>query len=247
MIAAANGSPVCGYSPTNNACVELSSVSSASPPSLKLARITADCKPTSSQQGSQHTSDAPKTTDAARNTETKEGHNEKSAGEDTTVTSRHELPDTVTCGANIYSRTDIQAAIKTGQALIKKPIVITKQKGKGRRKQQKVYPHEYKNHEGLTTAPGCVKPYYEFPILTNGIFGAGYNSPSSKTSSKTDPKTSPKIDPKTDRVVFDPSGNYCAVMTHTGAPQKNEFVSCIEPESSAATPSSNNGPIESGV
>ncbi|KAK0220885.1 Ribonuclease/ribotoxin [Armillaria nabsnona] len=200
----ASGSLVCGYSPTNDACVELSSASSASPSSLKLAHTTEDCKQISSQpqsesqQSSQHTPDAPKTTDAAQNTETQEGGNEKPAG-DTTVAAQHKLlPDTVTCGTNTYSRTDIQAAIVNGHALINKPI------GKGHKKSKK-YPHEFKNHEGLTMGPGCAKtPYYEFPILsTHSLY----------------------CQASTDRVVFDPNGDYCALITHTGA-APGGFVSC---------------------
>ncbi|KAK0223897.1 guanyl-specific ribonuclease C2 [Armillaria fumosa] len=67
------------------------------------------------------------------------------------------------------------------------------------------YPHRYYNREGLTMR--CAgKVYNEFPILPSGLYtGAS---------------------PGADRVVFDNSGTYCAVMTHTGASTPNGFVAC---------------------
>ncbi|KAK0498810.1 guanyl-specific ribonuclease C2 [Armillaria luteobubalina] len=67
------------------------------------------------------------------------------------------------------------------------------------------YPHQYKNYEGLTMR--CTgKVYNEFPILPSGLYTGG--------------------SPGADRVVFDNSGAYCTVMTHTGAPTTNGFVAC---------------------
>ncbi|KAK0194448.1 guanyl-specific ribonuclease C2 [Armillaria mellea] len=67
------------------------------------------------------------------------------------------------------------------------------------------YPHRYNNYEGLTMrCTGNV--YYEFPIRPSGSYTGG--------------------SPGADRVVFDNSGTYCAVMTHTGASTTNGFVAC---------------------
>ncbi|KAK0469096.1 guanyl-specific ribonuclease C2 [Desarmillaria tabescens] len=67
------------------------------------------------------------------------------------------------------------------------------------------YPHRYRNYEGLTMrCAGTV--FNEYPILTSGLYNGG--------------------SPGADRVVFDNAGNYCAVMTHTGAPTTNGFVTC---------------------
>ncbi|KAK0194510.1 Ribonuclease/ribotoxin, partial [Armillaria mellea] len=88
---------------------------------------------------------------------------------------------------------------------------INKQMGKRK------YPHTYENIEELNMG-SCAKPYYEFPILkTHNIYNGG--------------------EPDTDRVVFDSDGNYCAVMTHTGAP-RDKFVLCVDSVSSTTTPSS---------
>ncbi|KAK0205383.1 guanyl-specific ribonuclease C2 [Desarmillaria ectypa] len=66
------------------------------------------------------------------------------------------------------------------------------------------YPHLYKNYEGLIMrCAGTV--HNEFPIHYNGLYTGG--------------------SPGADRVVFDNAGNYCAVMTHTGA-TGNDFVAC---------------------
>ncbi|KAK0223954.1 Ribonuclease/ribotoxin [Armillaria fumosa] len=73
------------------------------------------------------------------------------------------------------------------------------------------YPHEFGNHEDLDIGSCPKKPYdnYLFPILTGGIYNGG--------------------NPYADRVVFDSRGNYCAVITHTGAERNGGFVSCTTP------------------
>ncbi|KAK0220981.1 guanyl-specific ribonuclease C2 [Armillaria nabsnona] len=67
------------------------------------------------------------------------------------------------------------------------------------------FPHQYRNSEGLTMR--CAgPPYNEYPILPGGLY----------TGRR----------PGADRVVFDNAGDYCTVMTHTGA-VGNGFLPCI--------------------
>ncbi|KAK0435219.1 Ribonuclease/ribotoxin, partial [Armillaria borealis] len=68
------------------------------------------------------------------------------------------------------------------------------------------YPHQFKNYEGLPMGPGCAGTRYEFPILTRGLYNGG--------------------SPGADRVIFDHNGHYCALNTHTGAPNRNGFLLC---------------------
>ncbi|KAK0484725.1 guanyl-specific ribonuclease C2 [Armillaria novae-zelandiae] len=67
------------------------------------------------------------------------------------------------------------------------------------------YPHQYRNFEGLNMQ--CAgPPYNEYPILPGGLYTSG--------------------PPGADRVVFNNAGDYCTVMTHTGA-VRNGFRLCI--------------------
>ncbi|KAJ3735273.1 Ribonuclease/ribotoxin [Lentinula guzmanii] len=54
------------------------------------------------------------------------------------------------------------------------------------------------------TVPGST--WYEYPILKGGTAYSGG-------------------DPGADRIVFNPSGTYCAVITHTGA-SDDDFLAC---------------------
>ncbi|VDC05548.1 unnamed protein product [Peniophora sp. CBMAI 1063] len=67
------------------------------------------------------------------------------------------------------------------------------------------YPHTFRDDEGLTLYCSG-SSWLEFPILESGTYDGG--------------------SPGADRVVFDTDGNYCAVITHTGASETNGFVSC---------------------
>ncbi|EIN12043.1 guanyl-specific ribonuclease T1 precursor [Punctularia strigosozonata HHB-11173 SS5] len=67
------------------------------------------------------------------------------------------------------------------------------------------YPHTFRNDEGLKLYCSG-SSWEEFPILTSGVYTGG--------------------SPGADRVIFDTSGTYCAVATHTGASSTNGFVSC---------------------
>ncbi|KAL2168866.1 hypothetical protein VTG60DRAFT_6768 [Thermothelomyces hinnuleus] len=66
------------------------------------------------------------------------------------------------------------------------------------------YPHRYNNYEGFDFP--TAGPWYEFPILSShSVYSGG--------------------SPGADRVIFDGSGNFDALITHTGA-SGNNFVAC---------------------
>ncbi|KAJ3792997.1 guanyl-specific ribonuclease C2 [Lentinula aff. detonsa] len=67
------------------------------------------------------------------------------------------------------------------------------------------YPHIYHDYEDLDMyCSGST--WYEYPILKGGTAYSGG-------------------DPGADRIVFNPSGTYCAVITHTGA-SDDDFLAC---------------------
>ncbi|KAJ4485293.1 guanyl-specific ribonuclease C2 [Lentinula aciculospora] len=67
------------------------------------------------------------------------------------------------------------------------------------------YPHIYHDYEDLDMyCSGST--WYEYPILKGGAAYSGG-------------------EPGADRVVFNPSGTYCAVITHTGA-SDDDFLAC---------------------
>ncbi|KAF8632998.1 hypothetical protein AX15_001595 [Amanita polypyramis BW_CC] len=68
------------------------------------------------------------------------------------------------------------------------------------------YPHQYNDFEGFSF-PNCTGTFFEYPILTGGVL---YNGGS----------------PGADRVIYDTSGDFCACLTHTGAPMTNGFLEC---------------------
>lgn len=35
------------------------------------------------------------------------------------------------------------------------------------------YPHQFNNREGFVFNPGCRAPYYEFPVVENGVYTGG--------------------------------------------------------------------------
>ncbi|KAL1688999.1 Ribonuclease/ribotoxin [Schizophyllum commune] len=67
------------------------------------------------------------------------------------------------------------------------------------------YPHAFHNYEGLDLYCSGDSDYSEFPILKSGDYDGD--------------------SPGADRVIFADNGDYCAVVTHTGA-SGNNFVSC---------------------
>ncbi|KAF7327098.1 Guanyl-specific ribonuclease C2 [Mycena kentingensis (nom. inval.)] len=69
------------------------------------------------------------------------------------------------------------------------------------------YPHAFRNDEGLRLFCSG-NAWFEWPILTGGTTYSGGS-------------------PGADRVIFNTAGTYCAVVTHTGAPTTNGFVSCL--------------------
>ncbi|ORY68374.1 Ribonuclease/ribotoxin [Pseudomassariella vexata] len=68
------------------------------------------------------------------------------------------------------------------------------------------YPHQYNNYEGFSFP--TASPWYEFPILSSYVAYTGGS-------------------PGADRVVIDKSGNFDALITHTGA-SGNNFVACTK-------------------
>ncbi|KAK9413295.1 putative Ribonuclease/ribotoxin [Seiridium unicorne] len=68
------------------------------------------------------------------------------------------------------------------------------------------YPHQYNNYEGFSFPTSA--PWYEFPILSSYAVYTGGS-------------------PGADRVIFDGSGNFDSLITHTGA-SGNNFVACTE-------------------
>lgn len=66
------------------------------------------------------------------------------------------------------------------------------------------YPHQYNDYEGFTFPTSG--PWYEFPILsTYKVYTGG--------------------SPGADRVIFDGSGTFDSLITHTGA-SGDDFVAC---------------------
>ncbi|KAF8640826.1 hypothetical protein AX17_000475 [Amanita inopinata Kibby_2008] len=68
------------------------------------------------------------------------------------------------------------------------------------------YPHAYHDYEGFYFS-NCSGTFYEYPIIPGDIiYGGGSPGP--------------------DRVIYDDFGDFCACLTHTGAPTYDGFVEC---------------------
>ncbi|KAJ7305452.1 guanyl-specific ribonuclease C2 [Mycena albidolilacea] len=102
----------------------------------------------------------------------------------------------VTCGRNVYTVSQVSAAVGGGFAHRNDPI------GSGN------YPHEYFVESSEHIELFCSgSSFLEYPILPGGVAYSGGS-------------------PGADRVVFTTSGTYCAVVTHTGAATEDGFTSC---------------------
>ncbi|KAI8243243.1 Guanyl-specific ribonuclease F1 [Colletotrichum sp. SAR 10_99] len=116
----------------------------------------------------------------------------------------------IRCGDAKYSRKQVDEAVAEGCRL----YANNQQVGTSE------YPHRFNNREGLTFDTSG--PYQEFPIISSGNYTGRAPGP--------------------DRVVFDPdyrgSCVFVGAMTHTGAVQRNGFVSCNESSSSSGSGSS---------
>lgn len=66
------------------------------------------------------------------------------------------------------------------------------------------YPHQYNDYEGFSFPTSA--PWYEFPILSSYEVYTGGS-------------------PGADRVIFDKSGTFDSLITHTGA-SGDDFVAC---------------------
>ncbi|KAK1985877.1 ribonuclease [Colletotrichum cereale] len=112
---------------------------------------------------------------------------------------------TVTCGDNSYSRKQIEEATAEGCRL----YVARQQVGTSE------YPHRFNNRENLVLATSG--PFQEFPIIPSGNYTGRSPGP--------------------DRIVMDPNYLngcvYVGTMTHTGASDRNGFVSCNQTRSSS--------------
>jgi len=67
------------------------------------------------------------------------------------------------------------------------------------------YPHQYRDTEGFTF-PSCSGEFFEYPLEEGRVYTGG--------------------SPGADRVIYDDAGDFCACLTHTGAPGRNGFVEC---------------------
>ncbi|TDZ14290.1 Guanyl-specific ribonuclease F1 [Colletotrichum sidae] len=126
----------------------------------------------------------------------------------------------VDCGGERYSRRQLEEATAEGCRLYANSLQVGTSQ----------YPHRFNNREGLIFA--STGPFQEFPIIPSGNYSGRAPGP--------------------DRVVFDPDYrgrcSYVGAMTHTGADQRNGFVTCNETRrggsgSSAAVSISPSGPL----
>ncbi|KAJ7733667.1 Ribonuclease/ribotoxin [Mycena metata] len=102
----------------------------------------------------------------------------------------------VTCGSNVYTVSEVSAAVSGGVAHRNDPIGSDS------------YPHGYfvESSEHITLFCSG-SSFLEYPILPKGVAYSGGS-------------------PGADRVVFTTSGTYCAVVTHTGAATEDGFTAC---------------------
>ncbi|EJT78122.1 guanyl-specific ribonuclease F1 [Gaeumannomyces tritici R3-111a-1] len=117
--------------------------------------------------------------------------------------------DTVTCGSNSYSRTQIEAATAEGCRL----------NAAGQTLGNNRYPHTFNNREKLVFAAGG--PFQEFPILSNGQNFTGRSPGPDRVV------FNPNIGGKC---------TYVGSMTHTGA-SGNGFLLCTTKQSRSQTQS----------
>ncbi|KAK0716802.1 Ribonuclease/ribotoxin, partial [Lasiosphaeria miniovina] len=115
----------------------------------------------------------------------------------------------IKCSTTVWTKQQVDAAVAEGCRLQKANTPIGRSS----------YPHKFNNYEKLVFA--AASPYFEFPIVLNGIYAGGA--------------------PGADRVVFNPDLNnscvYVGAMTHSGA-SGNGFLSCSEKRDGSGSPSS---------
>ncbi|EPQ29272.1 uncharacterized protein PFL1_03027 [Pseudozyma flocculosa PF-1] len=111
-------------------------------------------------------------------------------------------PSSISCGYNTWSYNDLQTAIEAAQY----DASIGDYPDN--------YPHSYYQYadEGIQLCCNSNGPYSEFPLVDNGPY---YSTSDNYVS------------PGPDRVIYvTATGEYCATVTHTGAPTRNGFVQC---------------------
>ncbi|EUC58534.1 guanyl-specific ribonuclease F1 [Rhizoctonia solani AG-3 Rhs1AP] len=104
------------------------------------------------------------------------------------------------CGKTQFTASQVQSAAEAAASRVAEGSQV------GRNK----YPHRFNNREGFQFLPDCNAPFYEFPIFTSKVYTGGSPGP--------------------DRVVIGSASGedaaFCGVMTHTGAPGRNNFLQC---------------------
>ena len=73
------------------------------------------------------------------------------------------------------------------------------------------YPGRFSNYENIDMN-GCVEPFFEFPIIQGSRFGD---------------REKDSCEQGGERVIVNGCGETCAVVTHKGARNRNDFVPCI--------------------
>ena len=118
---------------------------------------------------------------------------------------------TASCGSQTY---DQQALDNAGRAACN---YVNKKSQVGSNK----YPHKFNNNEHLEFKVNG--PYYEFPILSSGNV---YDGKGKEFPNVFSPNLTLAGSPGPDRVIINQDCKPAGVITHTGASQRNGFVSC---------------------
>lgn len=115
----------------------------------------------------------------------------------------------VQCGDNCYSSDQVSEASNAAYNYVQS----------GETAGSSTYPHVYNDYEGFDFPVSG--PYYEFPILTSGVYSGGESGQTREVEGVLTIQGSPGAD----RVVIDSNGDLAGEITHTGA-SGNNFVQC---------------------
>ncbi|KAJ3723835.1 Ribonuclease/ribotoxin [Lentinula raphanica] len=123
----------------------------------------------------------------------------------------------VTCGSTVYTLSEVESAVSGGFNHLDDPIG------------EDSYPHIYHDYEDLDMyCSGStwyeVRVYISKSKSDKELSALTWMCPSQYPILKGGTAYSGG-DPGADRVVFNPSGTYCAVITHTGA-SDDDFLAC---------------------